>query len=121
MPVIQRVPLLINEMIALIACGGATPVPATAPEPTSVFTPLVASFTPTPLPPPSTPTTESSPTSASTQQGAAPSPADSISAQMVEIPAGPFTLGSDADGPDSKPAQSRCPSFSNRHVLGDEC
>ena len=91
-------------MIALIGCGGESTAPTTLPIPSAVFTPLVVGSTPAPLPPPPTPTSAPSPTAAPTQPGETPSPTVLITAQMVEIPGGQFTIGSDTGGPDSKPA-----------------
>lgn len=112
MTMIPRVLLFTTAMVALIACSEATSVPGTAPAPTAVYTPLVASFTPTPLPPPPTPTRAASATPAPTQAGQTPSPAALRTAQMVAVPAGAFNMGSDAGGPDSKPAhQVDVPAF----------
>jgi formylglycine-generating enzyme required for sulfatase activity len=57
----------------------------------------------TPLPPPPTPTPLPTKTPAPTQEAATPAPA--ITDVMVEIPAGPFTLGNDDSDPNEAPAQ----------------
>lgn len=101
---IPRVFCFFVAITALMACGGEPPAPGTAPAPTEVFTPLVVAFTPTPQPAPPTPTVAPSPTSAPTRPGETPSPVVLITSQMVEIPGGSFTMGSDTGGPDSKPA-----------------
>lgn len=113
MTTLLRVLCFSVAMIALIACGGAPSTSNTVAAPTEVFTPLVTAFTPTPLPAPPTPTRVPSPTSVPTKAGETPvptkpgetpSPSILITSQMVNIPAGSFSMGSDADGPDAKPA-----------------
>jgi formylglycine-generating enzyme required for sulfatase activity len=104
MTMILRVFCFSVAMFALIACGGSPAAINTAAAPTQVFTPLVVAFTPTPLSPPPTPTSAPIPTAAPTQPGETPSPVSLSTAQMVDIPGGSFTMGSDNGGPDSKPA-----------------
>jgi serine/threonine protein kinase, bacterial len=104
MTMILRVLCFSIALFALIACGGAPAAANTAAAPTEVFTPLVVASTPTPLPPPPTPTTPPTPTAAPTKPGETPSPVALVTATMVEIPGGSFTMGNDSDGPDPKPA-----------------
>lgn len=80
-----------------------TPTPVPSPTPTrfalATPTPLPAPPTPTPRPPSPTPEPEAEAT-------AAPGPtAPPVSDVMVEIPAGPFILGSDEGDPEDGPAQ----------------
>jgi formylglycine-generating enzyme required for sulfatase activity len=67
------------------------------------FTPIIIESTDTPLPAPPTPTSAPAATAAPTQAGKTPSGAELITVEMIEIPGGPFAMGSDADGPDAKP------------------
>lgn len=85
---------------AIESSSSATP---TAAQTSAPFTPIVIEPTDTPLPPPPTPTSAPSATPAPTQAGKTPSGADLISVEMIDIPDGPFNMGSDADGPDAKP------------------
>jgi ribose/xylose/arabinose/galactoside ABC-type transport system permease subunit/formylglycine-generating enzyme required for sulfatase activity len=91
-----------------------TPSPAAGPgTPAAVASPTAAptSFkvlpTPTPVPPPPTPTPLPTPTPAPTSleagatEGPSPPPVTDI---MIEIPAGPFTMGSDTGAEDEAPA-----------------
>jgi formylglycine-generating enzyme required for sulfatase activity len=78
------------------AIAGATPTP----------TIIQIRPTNTPPPPPPTPTPES----VATEEGAAegeegPEETPAITGAMVEIPAGPFTLGNDNSDPNESPAQ----------------
>jgi formylglycine-generating enzyme required for sulfatase activity len=76
------------------------------------FTPIVIKSTDTPLAAPPTPTSAPTATAAPTLAGKTPSGADLITVEMVQIPGGAFTMGSDADGPDAKPAhQVDVPAF----------
>ncbi len=104
----------------LAACGveGVTDVTPTAqPKPTEPFTPIVIQATSTPVAAPPTPTPRPSATTAPTkppeptQAGATEAPTAAptappagVDSPMVEIAAGSFQMGSDAGGPDSKPA-----------------
>ena len=83
--------------------GGETLTPTAIPTPTPA--PVKVVPTPTPVPPPPTPTPRPTPTPA-------PSPAPEETAEptvppvtdiMIEIPAGPFTMGSDTGDPDEAP------------------
>jgi len=83
--------------------GGETPMPTAIPTPTPA--PVKVVPTPTPVPAPPTPTPRPTPTPA-------PSPAPEETAEptappvtdiMIEIPAGPFTMGSDTGDPDEAP------------------
>ena len=76
------------------------------------FTPIVVQSTDTPLPAPPTPTSAPTATAAPTEPGKTPSGADLITIEMMDISGGPFTMGSDSGGPDSKPAhQVDVPTF----------
>ena len=97
----------------LILASGCSPA-AETPTPTSVPTPTPAPVkvvpTPTPVPPPPTPTPMPTPTPApeATTKPTAP-PVTDI---MIEIPAGPFTMGSDTGEGDEAPAhQVDLPAF----------
>jgi len=83
--------------------GGETRMPTAIPTPTPA--PVKVVPTPTPVPAPPTPTPRPTPTPA-------PSPAPEETAEptappvtdiMIEIPAGPFTMGSDTGDPDEAP------------------
>jgi len=101
---------------ALEKAARATPTPSPAVglgTPAAVASPAAAptSFkvlpTPTPMPPPPTPTPLPTPTPAPTSSEAeateGPTP-PSVTDIMIEIPAGPFTMGSDAGAEDEAPA-----------------
>jgi len=81
--------------------------PAAVASPTAALTPFKVLPTPTPVPPPPTPTPLPTPTPAPTSpaaevtEGPTPPPVTDI---MIEIPAGPFTMGSDAGNEDEAPA-----------------
>lgn len=92
--------------ILLVACGIESPTLATpsSSQTAAPFTPIVVQPTDTPLPAPPTPTSAPTATPAPTEAGKTPSAADLITVEMVSIPAGSFTMGSDSGGPDSKPA-----------------
>lgn len=79
---------------------GPTPVPTSLP--TAVFTPIVLPTIATVAPPPA-PTLAPTSTPAPTQAGATSVPQAAISSVMIAIPAGAFTMGSDAGSSDSKP------------------
>jgi ribose transport system permease protein len=109
------------EKAAQQAAATRTPPPAASPgapaaaaAPTGQPTSLKVLPTPTPLPPPATPTprptstpaptrsdTEAAETEAPATQAPAPLPVTDV---MVEIPAGPFTMGSDTGAEDEAPA-----------------
>ncbi len=112
--------VLLSGVIFFAACGveGVTDITPTAPsQPTEPFTPIVIQATSTPVAAPPTPTARPSPTTAPTkppeptQAGAtaaptaAPTaPSAGVDSPMLDIAAGSFLMGSDAGGPDSKPA-----------------
>jgi formylglycine-generating enzyme required for sulfatase activity len=91
----------------LAACGGelggtgpqTTEAPPTSALPTP--TPIPNIPTPTPLPPPPTPTPL--PTSTPAPEGAEAIPAPAVTDVMVEIPAGPFTMGTGSGEPNEAP------------------
>jgi formylglycine-generating enzyme required for sulfatase activity len=87
-----------GEQGATTAAGPTVPAGPTA-------TPIVLA-TPTPRPAPPTPTLPPpSATPEPTKQGeATPTPGPAVSADMVDIPAGPFTMGSDKGAPEDAPA-----------------
>ncbi|TEU19496.1 MAG: hypothetical protein E3J21_03515 [Anaerolineales bacterium] len=87
------------------AAGSGTP--AAVASPTAAPTSFKVLPTPTPVPPPPTPTPLPTPTPAPTSEaeatkGPTPLPVTDI---MIEIPAGPFTMGSDAGNEDEAPAR----------------
>jgi formylglycine-generating enzyme required for sulfatase activity len=93
-----------------LAAGLGAPTSAAMPTaPTATPTPLKVLPTPTPMPPPPTPTPIPTPTSIPTlvvveaTKGPTPLPVTDI---MIEIPAGPFTMGSDTGKEDEAPAQT---------------
>jgi ribose/xylose/arabinose/galactoside ABC-type transport system permease subunit/formylglycine-generating enzyme required for sulfatase activity len=81
--------------------------PAVVASPTAAPTSFKVLPTPTPVPPPPTPTPRPTPTPAPTSseaeatEGPTPPPVTDI---MIEIPAGPFTMGSDTGAEDEAPA-----------------
>jgi ribose/xylose/arabinose/galactoside ABC-type transport system permease subunit/formylglycine-generating enzyme required for sulfatase activity len=87
------------------AAGPGTPAAVASPTATSVSSKVLP--TPTSMPPPSTPTPLPTPTPAPTSaeaeaaEGPSPPPVTDI---MIEIPAGPFTMGSDTGIEDEAPA-----------------
>lgn len=95
--------------------GGANTQSGPTPTINPLVTPLVADATNTPVPPPPTPTPRPKPTEAPTKlpeptlagATAAPTattaPAQLLTGEMVDIPAGSFMMGSDAGNADSKP------------------
>jgi formylglycine-generating enzyme required for sulfatase activity len=105
----MRKMLWIALSILLILANGCGPA-AETPTPTSIPTPTPAPVkvvpTPTPVPAPPTPTPRPTPTPAPTpapEETAAPT-APPVTDIMIEIPAGPFAMGSDAGDPDEAPA-----------------
>ena len=83
--------------------GGETLTPVAIPTPTPA--PVKVVPTPTPVPPPPTPTPRPTPTpvpSPAPEETAEPA-APPVTDIMIEIPAGPFTMGSDAGDPDGAP------------------
>ncbi len=88
--------------------GPATPTPAGPPTPTRIMlatpTPMPAPPTPTRLPP--TPTAEVTAAPEQTEQAETPEAPQALSVTdiMIEIPAGPFTMGSDEGDPEDAPA-----------------
>jgi formylglycine-generating enzyme required for sulfatase activity len=112
-------------LIIATACGGAydtpefaqTSAPGDLSTPSSAGAPAtgrVVLATPTPLPPPPTPTPRPpapTPKPAATSEQAAPAEqtepvqsAPAVTDIMIEIPAGPFTMGSDDGDPEDAPA-----------------
>lgn len=85
-------------LILASGCGPAaeTPTPTSVPTPTAA--PVKVVPTPTPVPAPPTPTPRPTPTPA--PEATAP-PVTDI---MIEVPAGPFTMGSDTGEGDETPA-----------------
>jgi formylglycine-generating enzyme required for sulfatase activity len=92
----------------LAACGpAASPTqkpaePTPAPSALPVHTPIPIVPTPTPLPAPPTPTPL--PTNTPVPEAAEVTPAPAVTDIMVEIPAGPFTMGTDSGEPNEAPA-----------------
>jgi formylglycine-generating enzyme required for sulfatase activity len=86
----------------------ATPTPAGPPTPTRIKlatpTPMPAPPTPTRLPP--TPTPEATVAPEQTEEAETPEAPQAMSVTdiMIEIPAGPFTMGSDEGDPEDAPA-----------------
>jgi len=97
--------ILLASALLLAACGGepggtAPPAPG-VPSPLSTYTPVPIIPTPTPLPPPPTPTPL--PTHTPAPEGTEITPAPSITDVTVEIPPGPFTMGTDSGEPNEAP------------------
>ena len=83
----------------------ATPTPKPAP-PTPTPKP---SATPAPTPEPKEEATQASDSSATTEEATAeptPEPMPALDVEMVMVPAGPFTMGSDSDDAEDAPAHS---------------
>ena len=104
--------ILVSVSMLLTACGsGASDTEPSAeqkeaPGPTlPPATEAMVMPTPTPLPPPPTPTPLPVPTPTPAPEGTdVPTPAPTVTDVMVEIPAGPFTMGTDEGSPDETPA-----------------
>jgi len=100
--------ILLAFALLLAACGGEpggtapsdTEAPSGAALPTPTPIPIIP--TPTPLPPPPTPTPLPTNTPAPEEAEATPAPA--VTDIMVEIPAGPFIMGTDSGDPNEAPA-----------------
>ncbi len=126
--------LLIVLVFSLAACGGSSSQPeqsggggeaAQSGGSGATATPIVLA-TPTPKPAPPTPTpkpsatpaptpepkeeaTQASDSSATTEEATAeptPEPMPALDVEMVMVPAGPFTMGSDSDDAEDAPAHS---------------
>jgi iron(II)-dependent oxidoreductase len=86
----------------------ATSTPAVqldTPTPIVLATPTAKSAPPTPTPIPPTPTpTEQPAGTASEETGPTPTPKPAVLDMMIEIPAGPFIMGSDNGDPEDAPA-----------------
>jgi len=83
---------------------GAAAAPAAARQtPAAGFTPIVLPIIAT-VPPPPAPTQPPTPTALPAQAGVTPAPAAAISTEMIDIPAGAFTMGSDSGAPNARPA-----------------
>lgn len=121
--------LLMALLLVVTACSDDTSLPGqpsnaggnnnTTNNPTPTIdpkiTPLVSAATNTPLPPPPTPTPRPKPTDVPTKPPepttagatvaptATTAPAQLLTNEMVDIPAGSFTMGSDGGNADSKP------------------
>jgi formylglycine-generating enzyme required for sulfatase activity len=101
--------ILLAFALLLAACGPGGPAPATE-APSALPTPVPIIPTPTPLPPPPTPTPL--PTNTPAPEEAEVTPAPAVTDIMVEIPAGPFTMGTDSGDPNEAPAhEADLPAF----------
>lgn len=106
--------VLISASLLLTACGAgpaetstSTPAEQEAPTPTMPSATSAAVLpTPTPVPPPPTPTSLPTNTPAPTQEAvtAEATATPAVTDVMVEIPGGPFTMGTDNGSPDEGPA-----------------
>jgi formylglycine-generating enzyme required for sulfatase activity len=99
--------ILLAFALLLTACGGepggkAPPATEAPPAALPTPTPIPIIPTPTPLPPPPTPTPL--PTNTPAPEGAEATPALAVTDIMVEILAGPFTMGTDSGEPNEAPA-----------------
>ncbi len=98
--------IVLSALLILAAgCGPAaeTPTPTSvSATPTPTAAPVKVVPTPTPVPAPPTPTPRPTPTPAP-EETAGPT-APPVTDIMIEIPAGPFTMGSDTGDPDEAPA-----------------
>jgi formylglycine-generating enzyme required for sulfatase activity len=106
---ISKLALLGSFALLLLGCAfesdtGATPAPAGATNaPNVAFTPIVLPTIATVLPPPA-PTQAPTATAVPAQAGVTPAPQSAINTEMVDIPAGAFTMGSDDGAPNARPA-----------------
>ncbi len=123
--------LLIVLVVGLAACGssgsqgktggdaqnnggsGPTPTQITLATPTPKAAPATPTPKPSPTPAPPTPTPEATTETAQTDTNAAtvepdptPEPAPKLDVEVVLIPAGPFTMGSDSGDPEDAPART---------------
>jgi iron(II)-dependent oxidoreductase len=106
--------VLVSVSLWLTACGGgptetttSTPAEQEAPTPTMPSATSAAILpTPTPVPPPPTPTPLPTNTPVPTQEAATveATATPAVTDVMAEIPAGPFTMGTDNGSPDEGPA-----------------
>jgi eukaryotic-like serine/threonine-protein kinase len=104
----KLVPLCLFAVL-LLGCSlesdtGASPAPAETQAPIVAFTPIVLPTIASVLPPPP-PTQAPTPTAGPTQAGVTPPPQAAVNTEMVDIPAGAFTMGSDNGAPNAKPAR----------------
>ncbi|MBI5880112.1 MAG: SUMF1/EgtB/PvdO family nonheme iron enzyme [Chloroflexi bacterium] len=100
--------LLLLIVLLLLGCSfeADTPAPPTATPaaaaPTIIYTPQSLPTIAT-QPPPPPPTRAATATAAPVAAGSTPVPQAAINSEMVDIPAGPFKMGSDNGAPDAKP------------------
>ncbi|RME49158.1 MAG: formylglycine-generating enzyme family protein [Chloroflexi bacterium] len=121
---LQRVLVACLAMFLAIACGdvvdqvgeptptrSAAPAGGAAPVARATLTPTIIQIRPTDTPPPPPPTPTPRPTNTpvpveeTIQVEATETPAPTITNVMVEIPAGPFTLGNNNSDPNEAPEQ----------------
>jgi formylglycine-generating enzyme required for sulfatase activity len=89
-------------LILASGCGPAAETPTSTSVPTPTPAPVKVVPTPTPVPAPPTPTSKPTPTPAPEATAGPAAPA--VTDIMIEIPAGPFTMGSDTGEGDEAPA-----------------
>ena len=104
--------ILVSVSLLLAACGGGGEAPAPAAQgtpaptlPAATEAAILPTNTPMPSPPTPTPlpTNTPAPTVAAVAGEATATPAPSVTNVMADIPAGPFTMGSDKDKPNAAP------------------
>jgi formylglycine-generating enzyme required for sulfatase activity len=115
--------VLVVLLLVATACGPETPpqgAPAAGTEAAGgpTLTPIPILPTDTPMPPPPTPTAKPTPTPVPTTEAAGPTEEAKAEpakpeVEMVEVPAGPFTMGSSQGKPeDGPPHEVDLPAFS---------
>jgi len=116
----KKLLLVLVSVSLLTACGaetsgGVAPAEQGPPSPTlpsATQAAILPTNTPMPSPPTPTPLPTDTPAPTTAAGEATPTPAPAVTTVMVEIPAGPFTMGTDKGNPDEAPAhQVDVPAF----------